>query len=152
MQLFSHKLTFQKSTGPTAEKDWWQMIYLIANFLNLGFYHLNFFYQMVLLFLSFYHQHSVSTAYSTLSILLLGENSFVKGLGGILLKFRFSSCFRKHFTKFFKGYHQLIIGYFPLVSIQSPFAQTVLTKIFCNLLMLSIKVHMFLLKKPYFFV
>ena len=72
---------------------------------------------------------SVSTANNTLSILVLGENSVLAGFGNILLKFRFSSCFRKHFTKFFKGYHQLIVGYFPLASIQSLFALTTLTGI-----------------------
>ena len=38
------------------------------------------------------------------------ENSVVKGLGDILLKFGFSSCFGKHFAKYFKGYQQLITG------------------------------------------
>ena len=42
--------------------------------------------------------------YSTLSIPLLEENCLVTDLGEILLKFRVSSCFKKHSAKFFKGY------------------------------------------------
>ena len=44
----------------------------------------------------------VDCFYSTLSILLFGENSSVKGL----LKFSFRSCFRKQFPNFFRGYRR----------------------------------------------
>ena len=35
-------------------------------------------------------------------LIKLTENSVVKGLGDMLLKFRFSSCSRKRFAEFFK--------------------------------------------------
>ena len=55
------------------------------------------------------------------------ENSTVTGLEEILLKARFNSCFREYFTKFFKGHHLLMIGYFPLASVKDLFALTILT-------------------------
>ena len=123
MELFPpHKSTLQKPTRPTV--DWWQMNYLIAIFLFR--------------FLPF-----GDLFYSTLSTLLTAPSQHccvAKGLRDILLNFRFSSCFRKHFAKFFKGYHYLIIGYFTLPLIQSLFALTILTDIFCNLLILPFKV------------
>ena len=44
-----------------------------------------------------------NAAYNTQLILLLREYSVVKDPWDILLSFRFSSCFSKHFAKFFKG-------------------------------------------------
>ena len=87
-------------------------------------------------------QHPFDTGFRT-----VGEISVVQGVRDILIRFTYGSCFRKYFSKFLNYWHQLIIDYFPLASIQSLFALAILIEIFCNFFILSFKVV--LISKPF---
>ena len=64
---------------------------------------------------------------STLPILLRAPSqcNFQERIA--LVQVKFNSCFMEYFTKFFKGHHLLMIGYFPLASTKDLFALTILT-------------------------
>ena len=87
-------------------------------------------------------QHPFNTGFKT-----VGEISVVHVVRDILIRFRYGSCFRKYFSKFLNCCHQFIIDYFPLASIRSLFALTILIEIFCNFFILSFKVV--LISKPF---